>query len=198
MQPMPTFPKPKLQEPGAGLPWLEGKLLRFFMPKVAKKSTWEECQEKFLYQTKKIEEIIRSLTPERLNTPILIPRLKGLEDSSRFWSIAMTVDHLRITAPGMTHVILGLCQGTKPDREIRVKDVKPPEKTSTPQPLADQFVMEMLSLNEKLLNPSINRESSTTGKHPWFGEITAKQWNWVIGAHQSLHRQQMMEILRRL
>jgi hypothetical protein len=45
-------------------------------------------------------------------------------------------------------------------------------------------------------DPALNRRSKARLQHPWFGPITAHQWNWLMGIHQSIHRKQIEEILR--
>lgn len=194
----PTLDRPKLQKPGAGLPWLETKFLRFFMPRLASRTSWEESQRRFLSHTQKMHAIIQSLPDDKLNQQVLVPRLRALEDSSRFWSIAMTAEHLRITAPFMCNTIIGLCGGQRPDKAVRVADVKPPEKQQSGAVLAKAFLEEMTAIHERLSAPGLKHDSTTTGPHPWFGEINAHQWNWVIAAHHGLHRSQMREILKRL
>ncbi|MBX3389322.1 MAG: hypothetical protein KF691_07680 [Phycisphaeraceae bacterium] len=39
---------------------------------------------------------------------VLIPRLRGLEDSSRYWSVWMMLDHLRIVNSQVAMVIASL------------------------------------------------------------------------------------------
>lgn len=40
--------------------------------------------------------------------PVLIDRVVGIEDSSRYWSVFMVLDHLRIVDEGMTQIIQAL------------------------------------------------------------------------------------------
>jgi len=40
-----------------------------------------------------------------------------------------------------------------------------------------------------------DRNSRTTLRHPWFGEMNAHQWHCLAAMHQSVHRKQMQRIL---
>jgi len=58
---------------------------------------------------------------------VLIDRLPGLEDSSRCWSVWMTLDHLRITNAAFAEVITQLRNGQIPPGKASTAAVKPSE-----------------------------------------------------------------------
>lgn len=60
-----------------------------------------------------------------LNRPVLIPRLPGLEDSSRNWSVAMTIEHLHIVGQGVSGVLRCISMGQKPPAVVGTAEVKP-------------------------------------------------------------------------
>ena len=118
--------EPKLAKPGAGLPiveWLVAKYIIF--PNRFRSTTIKHAIEQFEDESKKIIELLSGLSDEQLAQRRLIPRLQGLEDSSRYWSIAMTIQHLNIVGEGMLGIIVSLSRG-KNDLPFRgIADVKP-------------------------------------------------------------------------
>ena len=69
--------------------------------------------------------LARNCPPAQGERRILIRRLPGLEDSRRFWSVYMTVEHLRIDNQSIAGVIARLARGEVPERLVSTADVKP-------------------------------------------------------------------------
>lgn len=138
--------------------------------------------------------LARSCTPEQAATRVLIPRLRGMEDSSRFWSVWMTLDHLRITNLAFAGVIRSLRQGVAPERVANTAAVKP-------SATVDEGVVEAFEQScSVFLKASRVKEGSsltTAGRyaHPWFGPLDAAGWHAVGGFHMALHRGQIESIL---
>lgn len=188
---------PTLESPGAGLPWLENFILRYFYyPWKVSKNTWSENLEKFQDETRKILGIVEKMSEEDFQTRILIPRLKGMEDSSRFWSVALTMDHLFITIGGMTMVAAELAKGNALSITVDPATVKPKQDhVMTKTKMMEQ--MEKITREAVNLLGPLEKTASKKHKldHPWFGPIDALGWVWVIGQHQSLHRKQIQMIV---
>lgn len=191
---------PKLDPAGAGLPWFENFLLKhFYFPWKVSKHSWTENLEKFQKETNKIVKIVEKVSEEDFQTRILIPRLPGMEDSSRYWSVALTIDHMCITIGGMTMVAVELAKGNPLSVSV---------DTATVKPQLDHIATKtkMIETLEKTVRESINLLSSyenTASKkyklnHPWFGKINSLGWVWVLGQHQALHRKQIQMIVERL
>ncbi|MGZ9149833.1 MAG: hypothetical protein ACXW4C_03160 [Nitrospira sp.] len=49
----------------------------------------------------------------------------GIEDSCRYWSVFMVLDHLRIVDEGMTQIVHTLTDDRLFGQEVRIQDVKP-------------------------------------------------------------------------
>jgi hypothetical protein len=192
--------EPLLQKPGAGLPFLEYLLARYWiLPTASRKTTWEQSVEQIVRESNRIFEMTATLSPEQLGEKVLIKRIPGIEDSSRYWSVAMTMEHLIIVGTGMTDIISSLSNGKKPPIEPDTAKVKP--HGTLPVAQARQALKDFTTrASEKLLasGPTAigDRNSPTTLKHPWFGELPARKWIWVFGLHHSVHRRQIAAIIR--
>lgn len=183
--------EPKLAPPGAGLPIPARWVARFTVPFQASRSRWEDNVARFERHSRAIEEIARSLSSEQLNTRVLVQPILGLEDSSRYWSAAMLLDHLMIAGPFFHQIISDLSQGRVPPLEARVEKIKPPLQTH-PAELIAQF-HEFWAGFVPTLKPGPDRRS-TRLRHPWFGPLSSHQWMYVLSIHHGVHLQQMKQI----
>ena len=197
---MDQFQLPTLAPPGAGIPWFENFVLRYFyFPKKLKSTTWEKNLDRLQKETQKILLICEGLTEQNFQTRKLIDRLRGMEDSSRFWSPALTIEHLLITLKGMTHIATELAQGKKPSIEVSTASVKPKQEDVTNKPI---MLDKLKSLSENCFSQLKTLQSNHSNQfrleHPWFGPITSEGWVWVLAQHQALHRKQIQMIVAQL
>lgn len=188
--------EPKLDKPGAGLPFVELAIAKYIMfPMLRNSTTPEKAKEVFSEETEKILALVANLKPESLTERRLVPRLQGLEDSSRFWSVAMAIEHLVIVGNGITQVILDLSKNGESKRPPRgTADVKPdPSVDATAtlakfQQMSERFLTETKSID-------VNAFPSATFPHPWFGPLNAHGWLTLAGLHQRIHRKQIEKIV---
>jgi len=190
--------KPRLEKPGAGLPWAQAVLLRFYVgPFVAKKARWEDSEKIFNLMNQKIIEKISDLNEEQLSRQVLVQPLPGIEDSSRYWSVAMTMKHIMIVADGMSHILKSITHEKELPVVVDVARVKPPEELSALQ-VRDEFIRFSKEYLPKLNLEIGNREARQTHVHPWFGKFTARQWLWLLSGHSGIHYRQIKEIIKNL
>ncbi len=187
---------PKLQPPGAGLPWWERLVAKYLVfPRACRKRSWAGSAEQFQSEGAKVLELFDSLTAEQQTRRVLIRRFPGIEDSSRFWSAAMTLEHLVIVGSELRQVIVSLRSGVVPDRVARVEDVKPLGSAS-PESVRSDFVSLLggVASAEVVESPMLPGPGQRFN-HPWFGPIDGYQWHCLLGLHQGIHRRQI-ELIR--
>lgn len=184
---------PRLAPPGAGLPTIE----RVIGGAIFALRRWTGTRQAFTAQFEKERRAIASLLDGRdevtLRRPVLIPRLRGLEDSSRFWSVYMTLDHLRIVNTSITKVIADLARGRVPPGQASTAAVKPsagqgPEAVNPYEASCDALLSEVAS---HAVLKTANRYA-----HPWFGPLDAAGWHAMAAMHMGIHRAQIERILR--
>ncbi len=158
---------------------------------------WHGSRERFSAAFARERESIASLYRPRdervLRTRVLIPRLRGLEDSSRFWSVLMTLDHLRIVNTQITGVIGALVRGVVPAEKASTAAVKP-----TPD-VGPEVVGGYEHSCGHLLEfcaSCATLDSRERYAHPWFGPLNALGWHAMAATHMSIHRAQINRILR--
>ena len=76
-------------------------------------------------EKKLILDIVAEHPAETCGRQVLIDRLRGLEDSSRNWSVYMVVEHLRIVNEVIGLSIRSLGRGKVPSGKVSTADVKP-------------------------------------------------------------------------
>jgi hypothetical protein len=186
----------QLDRPGAGIPLPARLFLRHVLrTMVIKKTPWQESCENFERAHKKFLAEIQKLTPEQLNRRVLIPRIVGLEDSSRYWSPIMVARHLVIVGQAIEWMIVELSHGRT--------DKLPKADTAAVKPETDLDAQKVLSEYQAFGDGFLarvesavgNRDSELTHLHPWFGPMRSKDWMWLMGRHTGIHRQQLKKIL---
>jgi len=190
---------PTLQPPGAGLPWIEKVVARHIVfPLTCLRMTWASAADRFQSEGAKILSIWDRVPANLLTQRVLIKRFPGIEDSSRYWSLAMTVEHLNIVGPALQGVIASLRQGKTPAGAARVEDVKPKGELEPAKIRADFVQLLSVAAQFAANDPPIPRGQGPRFPHPWFGPIDGFQWHCMLGMHQGIHRRQAEAIVRGL
>lgn len=183
---------PRLAPPGAGLPAIERFVANLMIRWKAAHTSREEASAAFQTERTAILALLRGREEAALSRPVLIKRLPGLEDSSRYWSLLMVVDHLRIVNREITEVITTLARGQVPDRQASTADVKPsPQVTSAVIAAFDQGCAEY----QAAVAAVSDLRTAQKFPHPWFGPMDAATWHFMTAFHMELHRRQMKLIL---
>ncbi|NDD92023.1 DinB family protein, partial [bacterium] len=60
--------------------------------------------------------------------------------------------------------------------------------------LLENFASSMEQVRERVTQEVRNRNSRSKLSHPWFGPLSAREWNWLLATHQRIHRRQIEEI----
>jgi hypothetical protein len=191
----PQTVQPKLAKPGAGLPFVEWAAANYILlPKLFKETSKEKALANFSTESEKILQLVATVDPKLLAEKRLVPRLRGLEDSSRYWSIAMTLQHLIIVSDLMLQAVIELSKGNTSLPRVGTADVKP-EAEIDPVKVVEDFRV----LSEKFMKEAaaadINAYPEATHPHPWFGPLTAHKWLVMAGTHENIHRQQIKAII---
>lgn len=192
---MTTQPTPRLAPPGAGLPFPENKIARCLLALKRWTGSPQSFQEKFIAERRIIRGLISGKSADDLSKRVLIARPPGLEDSSRYWSVWMTLDHLRIVHHAFIGVIGSLAEERVPDGEASTAAVKPDEQVT------ELVVAEYEDSCDALLTMMKGiRNFKTRAKfpHPWFGPMDAHGWLALSGGHMAIHRVQIERILKGL
>lgn len=188
-------PSPTLAAPGAGLPGVELRIARVLFALRAWTNNRRQIDALFQRERALVAEWVRSCPAGRLGERVLIPRPRGLEDSSRYWSVLMTLDHLRIVNLACAMIIRELSEGRVPAGKASTAEVKPsPDVTEAViaayEASCDEFLAAVASAK--------NLDNPARFPHPWFGPMSARRWHVLAAVHLGLHRKQLESIVRGL
>lgn len=183
--------EPKLDAPGAGLPAPELFIARKRFALKCLTGSREKFIEQFEEQQRDILALVDSVPVSSRNTPVLISRLRGLEDSSRHWSVWMTLEHLRITNTAFAHFISTLSKNLTPKIIADTAAVKPgPDLTIDVEEAFAESCRLFLSAVDKVQD----LKTATRHNHPWFGPLDAFRWLALASLHLGIHRAQIEAI----
>ncbi len=184
--------EPKLAAPGAGLPKIELFIGRRRFAWRLRRGTRDAFTVRFQAERAAIAALVKSCGPEPGARRVLIERVRGIEDSSRNWSVWMTLDHLRIVNGGITRTIGALAGGIVPPGKASTAAVKPsPDVTNAVIPeyesSCDAFLAQVAAVNDL--------KTAARFAHPWFGPLDAFGWVAMAADHMGIHRVQLERIM---
>lgn len=184
---------PKLEPPGAGLGTMEGWLTRrIVFPMFCRTTSFEDATAIFEKEGRRIEDLCGLFTPEQFTQRVLVPPLPGIEDSSRFWSAAMLVEHLVIVGNSVSKILLFLSRGQVPPFAVDISGVKP--KGTHGIGVMSDF-RRLLAEYPALVRTDLPRPPDAPRfAHPWFGELGIHEWHCLAATHLRVHRRQLFLI----
>jgi hypothetical protein len=189
-----SSPQANLAAPGAGLPGVQAFVLRHvFFPAFCRTTSWDKALGLFLHEGERLVAAAQSLSPEELQTRVLIRAPMGIEDSSRHWSAAMVLEHLIDVGSRVATGVVELTHGQAVSVKADIADVKP--KGQNNEDIVSAYRVFLEDYQDKLMHQTGNRNAQNTAPHPWFGDLTPQRWVCLGAIHQQIHRRQMERII---
>lgn len=192
---MTKSPQPELAPPGAGLPLPELWIAKLLFAMRRLRGSREVFLAKFEQERAAIRALVASCAEEKRGRQVLIERPRGLEDSSRNWSVWMTLEHLRITNTAVTRVITALTQGQVPPGKASTAAVKP--SATVTAVVEEEFERSCDGVLVVIAGAS-DLKTPVRFAHPWFGPLDAFGWAAMAGTHMGVHRVQIQSIVAEL
>lgn len=194
---MTTETNPRLEPPGAGLGAVEGWVVRrLSFPFFRRSHSFDSATRVFEREGARIEDLCGLFTPEQFTRRVLVPPMAGIEDSSRFWSAAMLIEHVVIVGESISKVLVFLSHGQVPPFTVDIAAIKP-------RGLRGAAVMadfrRLLAEYPGLVRTDLPRPSDAPHfAHPWLGELDIHGWHCLAAVHLRLHRRQLQRIRQAL
>jgi len=183
-----------LDKPGAGIPWHHKTFVQYIvLPILPKVLNWNRGLLFLQKQINEIQALVKDLDEQTLSKQVLVPPMFGLEDSSRYWSINMVLEHLVMVNLGTLEIVDLLSQEKQIERILGTQKVKPFKNINHTKNLR---VFEKAYTRMIKKNPQ--QVSQTTKAHPWFGPLNNASWHAFIGMHNRVHKKQIKNILSTL
>lgn len=182
---------PRLAPPGAGLPGPELFVARLLFRWHRMRATRASAAALIEREREEVLRLAGSLGTAEGARRVLIRRLPGLEDSSRDWSVYMTLEHLRIVNEAVAGAITLLGRGKAPERAASTAAVKP--AAGIGREVLAGFAASCARVCAAAEGVADLR-TATRYAHPWFGPLDAAGWLAMAGFHLRLHRRQVERI----
>ncbi len=189
---------PRLAPPGAGIPAYQmwaGK--HIFLPWWCLRVTPRRVPDVMDRQGRRILHLGEDLSAADRERRVLVPPQIGLEDSSRFHSWAMVVEHLTIIGDALARVLTALTHGRVPPGEVSTADFKPRGGRPAGE-IVEEYRAMLGRFRRTVLEECGDWRSPTRFGHPWFGPLVARQWVRFGPFHQTIHITQARRIRRRI
>jgi hypothetical protein len=183
----------QLAPPGAGLPFIELTVSRILFGLARRTLSRESALKQFRAEADRMLALAEKLDPVRAQKQVLIKRVRGIEDSSRNWSVLMALDHLVIVNGGIIATIEQLAAERPLTRKVSTADVKPPpaQTMATIEKFRDAVQQYQVRIDRLA-----RLDSKTCHVHPWFGPLNAHGWHCLAAIHHGIHRKQIEAILQ--
>ena len=183
-----------LAPPGAGLPVVQAFALRHLIfPAYCLANSWDKALIAFQAEGQKLITLVESLSADQLQQRVLIKAPMGIEDSSRYWSAAMVLEHLIEVGSRVAVGVVELTNESAVTVKADIADVKPEGGKGTE--IVEDF-RQFLDDYARMVTEDIgDRKSKSRHPHPWFGQLNAHQWVCLGTVHQSIHRKQVERIV---
>lgn len=184
--------KPDLAPPGAGLPALERWISSAFLQTLRALLSKDALSRWLRRETEMALALAAKLPDSLASAPVLLPRVTGLEDSSRCWSANMVLQHLVIVATGIRQLAEALAGDNLFGRELRIAEVKP-----EPGAGAEQHGLLRAAVDDylRLIATLGDLRTPLRHAHPWFGELDLRGWHALAAMHTLAHRRQLQRIV---
>jgi len=184
--------KPDLAPPGAGLPALERWISSAFLQTLRALLSKDALSRWLRRETEMALALAAKLPDSLASAPVLLPRVTGLEDSSRCWSANMVLQHLVIVATGIRQLAEALAGDSLFGRELRIAEVKP-----EPGAGAEQHGLLRAAVDDylRLIATLGDLRTPLRHAHPWFGELDLRGWHALAAMHTLAHRRQLQRIV---
>ncbi|MBK5930804.1 DUF1569 domain-containing protein [Halochromatium salexigens] len=186
---------PPLELPGAGIGWFERTLLGAGIRAADRFIGKDRLTRMFRQEAERAMVVARGLSEAQGRERVRIERFIGIEDSSRDWSVYMTLEHLVIVNTAIAAILPQLYSNRVVGTQVKIEEVKPvpeagPEQIDDLAALVDRYT--------DIVDKLGNLRTGAGLPHPWFGTLSAAQWHALATTHNSTHRRQIERIKQAL
>lgn len=184
----------QLDSAGKGLPAIEALFLRRIgFPIMKTFTSWDRGMTLFESEGEKILNDVKELDDATLFRRVLIPKIVGIEDNSRYYSPAMVLWHLIYVGEAIQDGIISLSKNESPDLVVKIENFKPFVEIS--HKIVSEYETFLKAYRHTIETNVADKNIRNYHTHPWFGPMNPHQWLIMSAIHQWVHRRQIRKIL---
>lgn len=184
-----------LEKAGHGLPKIDAIFLKHVgFPILKTFISWDNAMKFFEYEGKEILNLVKDLPKDKLFKKVLIPKIFGIEDNSRYYSPAMVLWHLIYVGVTLQEGIVSLSKNEKIDFTVKIENFKPFVEIN--EDIVEKYE-NFLNNYKKFIETNVEyKYINNCLSHPWFGCLNPHQWLVMSAIHQMVHQRQIKKILK--
>ena len=155
-----------------------------------------KADESIRAESERTLELAKALEPSLAGRSITVPKMIGVDEDMRDWSIFQTLEHNVIVNHSITQLVVTLANEQQVITNFDPKtDVMPAAEPDTEQLNAFEASVEQHFSQVSALKRLRSRQKY---RHPLFGNFSAHQWHCMFGFHLMLHRRQLQKAVELL
>jgi hypothetical protein len=187
-----------IERPSARVSFWEALVSRHILfPMACTTLNWEHAQRELKEESDIILRLVKPLNDTRLTKRIFVPRINGIEEEARFWSITMVLEHLIAVGERISNVIIALSHHESINGKGNIDGLKIEQKLA-PSMFVQSFEEFTPRYLARLQQEVKDRSSPLFYHHKFFGNLNLRQWNTLAAVHLREHRRQIEEIIKLL
>jgi hypothetical protein len=184
----------QLDSAGKGLPVFEAFFLkRIGFPLLKKFVSWDLAMKLFEHEGQKILNDVKQLDDNALFKKVLIPKVLGIEDNSRYYSPAMVLWHLIYVGETIQSGIISLSRNEHIDFVVKIESFKPFVEIAPD--IVSKYASFLNGYKATIEKSLQDKYTHNYHAHPWFGPLNPHQWLIMSAIHQLVHGRQLRKIL---
>lgn len=171
-------------------------MLGFFIRTKFTCTSRQQAQTQIESEARQTLALASSLESAMASRSVEVPKMIGVDEDMRKWSLFQTLEHNVIVNESITDLVLTLSSEQAVVTDFDPKsDVMP-----SPEPGAEQIERFQASVETHLQQVATlpQLRSQQRYPHPLFGNFNAHQWYCMFGFHLMLHRRQMEKAVQLL
>lgn len=178
------------------IPPFEIQYARFWIKTRSLLFNEQKLLEQFKIETDELLRIYDQDESYDVFRPYPIPRITGLSDSARRWSIAMILEFLTLVVSDYIRIVESLNRGVAPKGMFEL-DLYQPNASVGPE--IRELYVESIEVYIQLINSQLQHvgrlDTSTYFSHGWYGQLNARQWNASAPFQASVCRRHAQKVI---
>ena len=183
-----------LESAGKGLPVIEALFLKHIgFPLLKTFMSWNMGMKLFEHEGERILNGVKELDDSTLFKKVLIPKIFGIEDNSRYYSPAMVLWHLIYVGTAIQDGIISLSKNERLDFAVKIENFKPFVEINLN--IVNKYELFLKEYRRTIEANVKDKYIRNYHVHPWFGPLNPHQWLILSAIHQVVHGRQLCKIL---
>ena len=147
----------------------------------------------FEHEGERILNAVKELDDSTLFKKVLIPKIFGIEDNSRYYSPAMVLWHLIYVGTAIQDGIISLSKNERLDFAVKIENFKPFVEINLN--IVNKYELFLKEYRRTIEANVKDKYIRNYHVHPWFGPLNPHQWLILSAIHQVVHGRQLRKIL---